>query len=514
MLAHRQRVALLSVVAVMTTVGMGVVMSATASAAATRYEAETAPATCDGFIESNHAGYSGSGFCNANNAVGAAAQFTVTATAAGTATLAIRYANGTTANRPADILVNGATALPGSAFNATGAWTTWATKTLTVSVNAGSNTIRLNPTTANGLPNVDYLEFDAAGTPPSSSPPSGTLRIRGGDVSSLKKNEDHGAVYYTSSGARADALQILRDNGMNWARLKVWVNPVDGYNNKARVLEIARRVKAQGMALLICFHYSDAWADPGKQIKPAAWRNYNFSQLRQAVYDHTYDILNGLKAQGTTADMAQIGNEINPGMLHPDGSTSNWANLAELLKAGVSAAKAVNSSTRIMLHLAEGGDNAAHRQWFDQATSRGVPFDVIGLSHYTYWHGTVSALQSNMNDLASRYNKDIVVVETAYGFTLANKDSTGNIFVSAHVDRAGYPATAQGQTDAFRAIARAVARVPNGRGLGYFYWEPAWTAVPGSGWDPTNPSTGNAWENQALFDFNSRPLPAMAVFRE
>ncbi|TDC85085.1 arabinogalactan endo-1,4-beta-galactosidase [Micromonospora sp. KC606] len=379
---------------------------------------------------------------------------------------------------------------------------------------------RISQYTDNGGTNQQWQLLPVGGVTPTTSPsataspPSGTLRIRGGDVSSLKKNEDNGAVYYTSSGARADALQILRGSGMNWARLKVWVNPADGYNNKARVLEIARRVKAQGMGLMICFHYSDSWADPGKQIKPAAWRSYNFSRLRQAVYDHTYDVLNGLKSQGTTADMVQIGNEINPGMLHPDGSTSNWANLAELLKAGVSAAKAVDGSTRIMLHLAEGADNAAHRRWFDQAVSRGVPFDVIGLSHYTYWHGSVSALQSNMNDLASRYNKDIVVVETAYGFTLADKDGTGNIFEAVHVERAGYPATAQGQTDAFRAVARAVARVPNGRGLGYFYWEPAWTAVPGSGWDPTNPSLGNAWENQALFDFNSRPLPAMAVFGE
>ncbi|WP_117212156.1 GDSL-type esterase/lipase family protein [Allorhizocola rhizosphaerae] len=152
-------------------------MSTTASAAATRYEAEGASATCDGFIESNHTGYSGTGFCNANNAVGAAAQFTVTASAAGQATLAIRYANGGTANRPADIFVNGAVAHAGAPFDLTGAWATWVTKTLTVSVNAGSNNIRLSPTTANGLPNIDYLDFEANGVSPSpsasSSPPPG-----------------------------------------------------------------------------------------------------------------------------------------------------------------------------------------------------------------------------------------------------------------------------------------------------------------------------------------------------
>ncbi|MEV4580294.1 carbohydrate-binding protein [Nonomuraea jabiensis] len=146
-------------------VAAGVVLTAGPSAAATRYEAEIAPATCDGFIESNHAGYSGSGFCNGDNAAGAAAQFTVNAPAAGSATIAIRYANGGAAGRTADVLVNGAVVHAASAFDPTGAWTTWATKTLTVSLNAGDNTIRLSPTTADGLPNIDYLDLDTGGAP-------------------------------------------------------------------------------------------------------------------------------------------------------------------------------------------------------------------------------------------------------------------------------------------------------------------------------------------------------------
>ncbi|MFI7635893.1 carbohydrate-binding protein [Nonomuraea sp. NPDC049400] len=160
------RIALLSAGVALTVAASGVVMAAGAAAAATRYEAESAPATCDGAIESNHAGYSGSGFCNGNNAAGAAAQFTVTAPAAGTATIAIRYANGGTAGRPADVLINGTVAHAGAAFDPTGAWTTWLTKTLTVSLNAGDNTIRLNPTTADGLPNIDYLELDQGGSNP------------------------------------------------------------------------------------------------------------------------------------------------------------------------------------------------------------------------------------------------------------------------------------------------------------------------------------------------------------
>jgi len=326
------------------------------------------------------------------------------------------------------------------------------------------------------------------------------------DISTLKKNEDRGAVYFDTAGAQRDAITILRSAGANWARLKVWVNPADGYNNKARVLQMAPRIKAAGMRLLIDFHYSDSWADPGKQVKPAAWANLSLTQLRDALYNHTFDITSSLANQGTPADMVQIGNEINPGMLLPTGSTSNWGNLATLLTAGANAAKAANPSTRIMLHLAEGGNNSLFRWWFDNATSRGVPFDVIGASYYPYWHGPLSGLQANLNDMAARYNKDIVVVETAYGFTLAQDDSEPNIFNSSLQQAGGFPASAQGQADALRAVINVVRNVPNRRGIGFFYWEPAWTARAGAGWDPTNPNSGNGWENQALFDYNDRAL--------
>ncbi|MEU7588134.1 carbohydrate-binding protein [Micromonospora sp. NPDC049230] len=170
--SRRQRIALLAAGAAVTVAGAGIATATTAAAAATRYEAESAPATCEGAIESNHAGYSGSGFCNGDNAVGAAAQFTVSAATAGTATLSIRYANGATTNRPADVVVNGAVAQSGSAFDPTGAWTTWATRTFTVPMNAGNNTVRLAPTTADGLANIDYVDLDVGGTTPTTPPPS------------------------------------------------------------------------------------------------------------------------------------------------------------------------------------------------------------------------------------------------------------------------------------------------------------------------------------------------------
>jgi arabinogalactan endo-1,4-beta-galactosidase len=262
----------------------------------------------------------------------------------------------------------------------------WTQISVTLNVSGGNCTVSLFSNANAG----NWASFDDITFGPSSTGGGSTIQIRGVDISTLKKSEDRGGVYRNSAGTQSDALTLLRSSGVNYARLKVWVNPADGYNNKARVLTMASRAKAQGMKLLVDFHYSDSWADPGKQNKPAAWASMSFSQLRQAVYDHTYDVLNALKAQGTTADMAQVGNEINDGMLWPDGRSSNWANLASLLTAGSQAVKAVSSSTQVMLHLAEGGNNSQHRWWFDQATSRGVPFDVIGVSHYVYWHGSVA----------------------------------------------------------------------------------------------------------------------------
>ncbi|MFG2028671.1 arabinogalactan endo-beta-1,4-galactanase [Streptomyces sp. NPDC048825] len=366
----------------------------------------------------------------------------------------------------------------------------------TISINSDAN--------AGNWINVDDLTFTAGTT--------NALAVKGSDVSSLAKSEAKGGVYRTSSGSTGDALAILKSNGQNYARLKVWVNPADGYNNKARVLAMAKRVKAQGMKLLVDFHYSDTWADPGAQSKPAAWAGHSYSQLKTDVYNHTYDVLNALKAQGTTADMVQVGNEINGGMLWNEGSTDNWGQLAGLLNSGYDAVKAVNSSTTVALHLAKGGDLAGTRWWFDSARSNGVKFDVIGLSYYGYWHGSLTDFQTTLDDAATRYGKPVYVAETAYPFRLGSEDAHEDIINTTGELVAGYPASTAGQTAWFRDIMNIVEAVPDNRGLGVFYWESTWTAVNGNGWDPTDPSSGNAWENQALFGYDDRPLPAMSLF--
>lgn len=342
------------------------------------------------------------------------------------------------------------------------------------------------------------------------------LSIRGADISSLAKSEDFGGVYLAKNGKPQDALKILKSHGMNWARLRVWVDPADGYHDKEELLEMATRIQRSGMRLLVNLHYSDTWADPAHQTKPAAWQNYTFDELRQAVYDYTYDICQSLKEQHTPPEMIQLGNELNSGMLWPDGHTwnpPNWDNLAQLLTAGYEAVKECSPKTRVMLHLANGGDNGLYRWWFDNITSRGVPFDVIGVSYYSFWHGSLEALQFNLNDITARYDKDVIVVETAYPFTLEDDDGWPNIIGLENQLTPGYPATPEGQAAMLRAVMDVVRAVPDGRGLGIFYWDATWTGVPGNGWDPTDPTSGNAWENQALFNFNDEPLPALNEFR-
>jgi arabinogalactan endo-1,4-beta-galactosidase len=344
-----------------------------------------------------------------------------------------------------------------------------------------------------------------------------TLAIHGADLSTLQRAEDLGARYYNQSGTPGDPLQILRSAGMNYVRLRVWVNPASGYNNQARVVAFARLVKAAGLKLLIDFHYSDTWADPGKQYTPAAWSGHSLGQLETDVYQHTYAVCNALKAAGATPDMVQVGNEINAGMLWPvgrlTGGTGGWSNLAGLLISGYNAVKAVSSSTQVMLHIANGGQHDQAIWWFDEARAFGVPWDVSGVSYYSYWSGSFTGLQSTLNDMASRYGKPVVVAETAYPFTLANADGTGNSISSSSQLTSGYPATEAGQRTNFLAVINALKAVPNGRGLGYFYWEASWYAVPGNGWDPANINgSGDGWDNQALFNWSGRALSGITDF--
>lgn len=265
---------------------------------------------------------------------------------------------------------------------------------------------------------VTTLRFpdDSAGRKTGKGRPLG--KILGADISFLPELEDRG-MKFSDKGRQKDALQILKDHGFNYIRLRIFNDPAQdsGYSPKKgfcdleHTKQMAKRIKAAGMKFLLDFHYSDYWADPGKQYKPAAWGNADFPRLRQLVFEYTRTVIRELKLQGTEPDMVQVGNEINHGMIWPDGRISNLDNLAQLIYAGISGVKAVSPDMVIMLHIALGGQNDESRFFVDNMLARKVPFDVIGLSYYPKWHGTLADLQYNVKDLAARYRKDIVIVE-------------------------------------------------------------------------------------------------------
>ncbi|MBL7740869.1 MAG: glycosyl hydrolase 53 family protein [Chitinophagaceae bacterium] len=243
-------------------------------------------------------------------------------------------------------------------------------------------------------------------------------KMIGADISFLPELEARG-MKFSDNGIEKDAIQILKDHGFNYVRLRIFNDPArdsgyspgKGFCDLANTKKMAKRVKEAGMKMLLDFHYSDYWADPGKQYKPAAWRSLSFEELKKAVYDYTKQVIVELKAQGTTPDMVQIGNEINHGIIWPQGNVSNLDGLAQLINAGTAAVKSVDPSVTMMLHVALGGQNDESVFFIDNMVARGVYFDVIGESYYPKWHGTLDDLRDNLNDLVRRYGKDVIVVE-------------------------------------------------------------------------------------------------------
>lgn len=281
---------------------------------------------------------------------------------------------------------------------------------------------------------------------------------KGADIGWLSQMEATGYKFFDSTNTQKECLQILKDAGINTVRLRVWVNPsnnrINGHCSKKEVAAMALRAKNMGMRIMIDFHYSDSWADPAKQTKPAAWAGHTFTELLNDVYNHTFEVLDTLKSIGAKPDWAQIGNEIVGGMLWPDGSTSNWTQLAALLNKGYDAAKAVDNSIKVVLHIDQGNNNSRFRYFFDKATANNVRYDIIGASFYPYWLGVdytaiVNDLGNNLNDMVSRYGKDVMVVEVGGDFTKV-----------------------QNTYDMLVAVIHKVMAVPGNRGLGVIYWEP------------------------------------------
>lgn len=358
--------------------------------------------------------------------------------------------------------------------------------------------------------------------------------IRGADISILADMEKSGAGYY-ENGVKKDALQILKNNGVNYVRLRLWQDPYDdqgnsygaGTNDLNTTIALAKRAKNLGLKVLLDFHYSDFWVDPGKQNLPKAWENYSFEQLDAALYGYTKSVLTEMKNNGVYPDMVQIGNELNSGMLWPYGKSwgeggGEFDRLATFLKSGIRGVKETQPvDTPIMLHLADGGDTDVFTWWFDEITKRGVDYDLIGLSYYPYWHGSMNALQTTMNTISARYDKEVNVVETAYGHTTANADSMPNAFGPEQEIAGGYAATPAGQREYLNDLVTRIQTVPNEKGNGFFYWEPlwyngnvSWATAAGMNYLGVQSQTGNEWDNQAMFDFNGQALPSLKAFQE
>ncbi|MDQ6844666.1 MAG: glycosyl hydrolase 53 family protein, partial [Bacteroidota bacterium] len=267
-----------------------------------------------------------------------------------------------------------------------------------------------------------------------------TGKILGADISFLPELEAKG-IKFSDKGKQEDVIQILKDHGFNYIRLRLFVNPANdsgyspgkGFCDLPHTLEMAKRIKKAGLKFLLDFHYSDTWADPGKQYIPAAWEGLSFPQLTDKVYDYTKQVLAALKAQGTLPDMVQTGNEINHGMIWPAGNIQHPDSLAALLNAGIAAVKDVDPKIITMIHIALGGQNNESQFFLDNMINRGVTFDVIGESYYPKWHGTLQNLQSNLTALKKKYNKPVIVAEYSQlkpevnkiAFTLPGNDMKG-----------------------------------------------------------------------------------------
>lgn len=329
------------------------------------------------------------------------------------------------------------------------------------------------------------LTAASCGDPKPSPGPDNHSKVnfaKGADVSWVTQMERDGIKFYNSKGTEMECMALLKSLGMNTIRLRVWVNPVDGWNGKADLLVKAKRAKALGMRLMIDFHYSDSWADPGKQNKPAAWVNLPFEELKGALVSHTIEILEALKGEGIYPEWVQVGNETSDGMLWPDGRASvNMKNYTELHNAGYRAVKEVFPEAKVILHI-DRGDSGAHYNWLlDGMAVYAAQYDVIGMSLYpdpNNWQYVNEACLINMKELIAKYNKDVMICEVGMSW---DKPEICKGFLIDLIDKA------LEKTD--------------GRCLGVLYWEPQGFVN---------------WSHytKAAFDNGGRPTVALDAFKD
>lgn len=328
--------------------------------------------------------------------------------------------------------------------------------------------------------------------------------IRAADVSFLPEMETANVLFYNSQNQPEKMLTTLKNAGCNTIRIRLWHNPANGNSGMTEVKSLVAKVKAEGMKVWITVHYSDTWADPGTQTKPLAWQNLNFTDLKTVVVAYTSSVLTELNP-----DIIQIGNETNDGFLWPSGRlTTNESQFLELLAAASSKIRSQAPNTKIMLHYAgvNYGTNTGASWFFNKVKT--INFDYIGLSYYPMYHGKfLSDVKSTIENLGSLYNKKVIIAETSYPFTFGWNDWTNNIIGLPSQIIPAFPATSDGQKQYLTSLRSTISE--STFCSGFAYWGAEWVSFRGN--QATN---GSSYENQALWDFNNKVLPAIEVFKK
>lgn len=324
------------------------------------------------------------------------------------------------------------------------------------------------------------------------------LEIKGADFSLLPEVRESGQVYYNASGVQEDMLTTFKNAGGNTVRLRLWVDPETPTSGFQSVKELAEEIKTSGLKLILSVHYSDTWADPSQQTKPAAWNSLSFDQLKTEVYDYTKLIADEIRP-----DYIQIGNEINNGFLWPEGEITNSDQFLSLLKQGIAGARASESHPKIIIHYA-GYNNAV--AFYTQLGD--LDYDIIGISYYPLWHGkSIPVLKQKLTELSQTFNKKILIAETSYPFTLEWNDQTNNVVGLESQLIPGIEASVAGQKEFLNQIKTVSKQIPNG--IGFCYWGAEWTAFQG-----TDATDGSSWENQAFWDFSNTALPVLDNYKD
>lgn len=369
--------------------------------------------------------------------------------------------------------------------------------------------------------------------------------ILGMDASCVPALENSGVQYYDHDGTERDVYEILRDNGINYIRVRIWNDPFDAAGNGygggncdlENAIEVGKRATAQGMKLLVNFHYSDFWADPGKQMVPKAWAAMDIDEKSEALYQYTKDCLQTLKKAGVAVGMVQIGNETNGALCGESAERlGGWKKITQLMSAGARAVREVCPDALVAVHFANPEKVTNYESYGKNLEYYQVDYDVFASSYYPYWHGTLDNLASVLNDISATYGKKVMVAEVSYAFTEADTDFSGNTVGEGGGIIKDYPFTQQGQANLVRDVIDCVAnRMTDG--IGVFYWEGTWISVGtesyeknlslweryGSGWASSHaaaydPDDAGRWyggcavDNQAFFDANGKATEALKVF--